>query len=162
MNKYIVNELQKHFNRTGRMLLQSILACPDEIWETASEGYPLWKHAYHAAYWLDVWMSESLDRFEKPEGFYTRSFELDNASAKVFTKNQVADYCSTVLKKCEMFFEKLQDEDLDERKPFFDKNPTVFERIMGQIRHVSYHTGYMDCILKKNTGKIPDWIGNAG
>lgn len=160
MEKHIITELKKHFSRTSKMLFQSINACPDEIWETASEGYPFWQQAYHAIYWVDVWMSESIYKFEKPEGFYTKSYELDNACAKVFSKNQVIDYCNIVFKKCDDYFEKLNDIDLYERNTFFDKNLTTFDRIMGQIRHVSYHIGYMDCILKKYTGNFPDCIGN--
>ena len=62
------------------MLENAMLACPDKVWGDRSRRPEFWYVAFHVLWWLDLYLSESLEKFTPPHP-YTLD-ELDGRLVK--------------------------------------------------------------------------------
>ena len=79
----------QQFGAAIDMLENAMLACPEELWNVRSEQPEFWYVAYHALFWLDLYLSDSAEGFVPPLPF-TLS-ELDPTGLqpeRVYTKNE--------------------------------------------------------------------------
>ena len=51
------------------MLENAVLACPDEIWSDRWRGPEYWYVVYHTLFFLDLYLSETMDGFAPPAPF---------------------------------------------------------------------------------------------
>jgi hypothetical protein len=96
LEKIITNGFKNYLEKTLLMIRNSMEKCPDDIWTKAKEHYYIWQHAYHALYYCDLWLSESIINFKNPEGFLKDSFEM-NSGDDVIPKSKLLDYNSLLL-----------------------------------------------------------------
>lgn len=156
---------KRQFESSYKMLLEMIEVCPDDMWTKINGGFPFWQQIYHASYWLDFWLREAYDGSEFRSMIFdeSTSFEL-NKEVKVFksylTKEQLKEYLMKIHLKTERIFEKLNDVLLV--TPIIkDKNDyTYSDVIMGQIRHIMYHVGHCNSILRNNGLLAVEWIAH--
>ncbi len=93
------------------MLDNAILACPDALWSDGSQQNDYWYVAYHALFWLDLYLSDSVEGFSPPAPFTLD--ELDPAGVlpeKPYTKQELKTYLEHGRAKCRATIAALTDE----------------------------------------------------
>jgi hypothetical protein len=156
----MVEIVRRHFEPTLEMLRETVRACPDELWDARDEGAPFWQYAYHTLFWLDFWLTDSPEAFQAPS-FHTGDalIETGQTPSVPFSRAQIDGYLEQVDAKCTAFFEELTLDRLTQEAEFFERMWAVGDRILMQLRHIQHHVGHMNCILKRKTGKAPEWVG---
>ena len=57
------------------MLDNALLACPEELWSHHSQPQEFWYIAYHSLFWLDLYLSGSVEGFAPPAPFALEELE---------------------------------------------------------------------------------------
>src|SRR5215210_6984586 len=103
--------LWQQFGAAIDMLENAVLACPDELWGDRSRRPEFWYVVYHTLFYLDLYLSGSLEGFAPPAP-YTLD-ELDPAGLlpeRVYTKDEMQIYLEHGREKCRATIEALTDE----------------------------------------------------
>jgi hypothetical protein len=101
------------------MLENALRACPDELWSARlwdnpsqrSEFSEFWYIVYHTLFWLDLYLSGSVEGFAPPAPF--RLDELDPAGLlpdRRYTKDELQSYLDYGRQKCRAMLKTLPDE----------------------------------------------------
>ena len=155
----IVEILRRNLAPTLQMLSNAIRTCPDEMWNAADEGAPLWQQAYHTLFWLNAWARDWGQKLEYPSFHSDKARDLIVGASPVITKAQMEAYMDKVFSDCEALMDTVTPERLTQEIEAFGKQYTIADRVLGQIRHVQHHVGTMHGVLKRKTGHTPHWVG---
>jgi len=163
--------LWRQYSAAIDMLGGAIQACPDELWSEGSLP-PRWSEsgvvgcwylAYHTLFFLDCYLSGSLDGFSPPEPF--THDELDPAGVlpeRVYTKTELLAYLAHGREKCRATLAALTEERAAEicRYPWLSLG--FGELLVNNLRHVQHHTAQLNLLLRQSTQSAPSWIATAG
>ena len=69
--------LWQQFGAAIDMLENALIACPDELWSDRSQRPEFWYLVYHTLFFLDLYLSDSVEGFAPPAPFTLE--ELDRA-----------------------------------------------------------------------------------
>jgi hypothetical protein len=81
------------FGAASDMLEDTVHACPDELWSDRSQQTEFWYVVYHTLFWLDLYLSGSVEGFAPPAPFTLD--ELDPAGLlpkRPYTKDELQPY----------------------------------------------------------------------
>jgi DinB superfamily len=140
-------------------LENAILACPEELWSDRSEQPEFWYVAYHALFWLDLYLSDAAEGFVPPPPF-TLS-ELDPTGLlpeRVYTKIELQTYLGHCRRKCRKTIGALTDEKAHQRFVFGSLELYFGELILYNMRHVQHHAGQLNLILRQKLDSAPRWV----
>src|SRR5688500_15274889 len=108
----------QQFGAAIDMLDKALLACPDELWQarlwdddSMPEFSEFWYVAYHTLFWLDLYLSGSVEGFAPPAPFTLD--ELDPAGLlpeRVYAKDELRTYLEHSRMKCQATIAALTDE----------------------------------------------------
>ena len=149
------------------MLHEIIGACPNELWTETKDSFPFWQQIYHALYWTDYNIQES----HGGEKIFCRKNEMNIShelnkealdSSEYLTKDEMNHYIQAIIEKKDRFFSNLTDKILFEPIPYRQDGITYFDIITNQIRHIMYHVGHCDCILRINGLLVKAWLSIYG
>ncbi len=101
----------RQFGAAIDMLENALLACPDELWGDRSQRPEFWYLVYHTLFWLDLYLSGSVEGFAPPVPFTLD--ELDPAGLlpeRVYRKDELLRYLEHGRRKCRAALEALTDE----------------------------------------------------
>src|SRR5438045_2776376 len=92
MNIDLKTVLWHQYGASIDALENALVACPANVWndETRSPEQRFWYNAYHALFWLDLYLSDSPEGFAPPAPFGLE--ELDPAGVlppRVYTKEEL-------------------------------------------------------------------------
>lgn len=161
----LVRIINRQFESSYQMLYEMVEACPDEMWTKINGAFPFWQQIYHAAYWLDFWIRDVYDGCEFRSMIFDESvsFELDE-NATVFgtylKKEELRTYLEKIHDKTERVFEHLNDEALLSPIIPGKYDYTYADVITGQVRHVMYHVGHCNSILRHYNIPAVEWIAH--
>ncbi len=144
------------------MLENAMQACPDDLWGDRSQQPEFWYIAYHTLFFLDFYLSDSLEDFTPPAPF-TLS-ELDPAGVlpeRVYTKEQLQNYLEHGRKKCQAAIEALTDENADQRFKYGRIDISRAELFLYKIRHVQHHAAQLNLILRQRVDSASRWVVKA-
>ncbi len=71
----------RQFGAAIDMLENAVRACPADLWADQTQHVRFWYTVYHALFWLDLYLSGSLEGFAPPEPFTLA--ELDPAGVLI-------------------------------------------------------------------------------
>jgi len=157
----ILSRLALQLALSLRMLMNEIDACPDSLWTQKAGGFPFFQQVLHALTGLSYWTRpEGLD-FEEPFPERKLYTELDGIPEDLASKEELRAYGAAIARQVESLFEGRPDEWLLSPS---HANPriTCFDVILGQIRHLQYHAGHCDAVLRERGIRTPDWIEYCG
>src|SRR5947207_2521535 len=114
----------QQFGAAIDMLDNALRACPDALWREclwhnpaeSPEYAQFWYLAYHALFWLDFYLSDSIEGFAPPAPFNLD--ELDPAGllpARPYSKDELQAYLEHGREKCRTTIEALTDEQARQR-----------------------------------------------
>ena len=154
--------LQQQFEAAIRMLENALLACPDELWADRSKQPEFWYLVYHTLFWLDLYLSDSVEGFAPPAPFTLD--ELDPAGPlpeRVYTKDELHAYLEHGRGKCRAAIEALTDEKAQERREFAWGECSVAELHLYNMRHVQHGAAQLNLILRQTIDSAPCWVARA-
>jgi len=144
------------------MLDNAMQACPDELWSDRSQQPEFWYLVYHTLFWLDLYLSSSLDEFSPPLPFNLD--ELDPSGVmpdRVYTKSELHEYLQHGRSKCMALIDALTDERASSRCGFDWVDCSVEELLLYNMRHVQHGAAQLNLILRRETGSAPQWMKRA-
>ncbi len=157
----LIDHMQKHMKASLTMLLHEIDVCPDELWNQVGGGFVFWQQVLHALTGLEFWTRSEKAAFEEP--FKERKVypELDHAPEGYVSKDEMRAYGQKVSAQVEALLRGKTDEWLTQVNVIYAKilNIDVLE---GQLRHIQYHVGHCDSILRERNVEAVAWVEYLG
>ncbi|MGZ3637750.1 MAG: DinB family protein [Ktedonobacterales bacterium] len=174
--------LWKQFGAAIDMLDNAVIACPDALWRqpvwhdpsyppTGPEFWPeFWRIAYHAVFWLDLYLFGSEQGFAPPAPF--RLTEQDDSSGqrrnRPFSREELRTYLAYARENCRTTIETITDEQA--RQPVnFDwmregEVVSYLELQLYSMRHIQEHAAQLSLLLGHHgvSDEALDWVTRAG
>ena len=141
------------------MLENAILACPDELWGDRIRDTEYWYRAYHTVFYLDCYLSESVDVFAPPPPF--TADELDERGLlpdRVYTKDEVLAYLGHGRKKCRTTISEMTEHRAAETCGFDWLDISVAELLLYNMRHVQHHAAQLNLLLRQGGHAATRWV----
>ena len=169
--------LWQQFGATIDMLENALLACPSTHWNgrlwSDHSDHPLppesaefWYITYHTLFWLDLYLTGSLEGFAPPTPFTLD--ELDPAGVlpeRPYTRDELHAYLVNLRKKCQTTIAGLSDEKAHQPVdfPWIGEKPMSFlELLLYTMRHVQEHAAQLNMFLGQNAIEgASDWVSRA-
>ena len=166
--------LWRQFGAAIDMLDDALVACPDSLWRqlvwpdpsVPSQGAEFWYVAYHALFWLDLYLSGSAEGFAPPAPITLE--ELDPAGvlpARPYTQEELRTYLAFARQKCHSILASLTDKQAHQ---FVDipwakgRAFSYLELQLYNLRHVQEHAAQLSLFLGQNAIPAgPSWIARA-
>lgn len=152
----------RQFGAAIDMLENALLACPDELWSDRSRWPEFWYVVYHTLFFLDLYLSGSVEGFVPPEPFTLD--ELDPAGVlpeRPYTKDELHTYLEHGREKCRATIEAFTDEKARRLCKFDWLELSGAELLLNSMRHVQHHTAQLNLILRQTTDSAPGWVRQA-
>ena len=160
----------QQFGAAIDMLDNALHACPDQLWRDRLWNNPsekpqysqFWYLAYHALFWLDFYLSGSVEGFAPPAPFTLD--ELDPAGLlpeRPYTRDELQAYLDHGRQKCQAVIEGLTDEKARQRCRFAWGELSFTELLLYNMRHVQEHAAQLNLILGQRVGSAPGWVTKA-
>lgn len=144
------------------MLENAMIACPDDLWGDRSRQPELWYTAFHTLFWLDLYLTGSIEGFIPPSPFTLD--ELDPAGLlpeRVYTKEELLAYLNHCRTKCQATIETLTDEKASKRCGFPWGEVSFSELLLYTMRHVQHHAAQLNLILRQTVDTAPRWVATV-
>src|SRR6266581_2472706 len=165
--------LWRQFGAAIEMLENALLACPSTLWtgllwsDPEAPAYPtFWSLTHHTLFWLDLYLTGSLEGFAPPTPFTLA--ELDPAGVlpeRPYTRDELHDYLVNLRKKCQTTIAGLSDEKAHQPVafPWVGEKPMSFlELLLYNMRHVQEHAAQLNLFLGQNAiDGASDWVSRA-
>jgi hypothetical protein len=170
MDKTWRNLIWQQFGAAIDMLDDALHTCPDQLWRgflwdnpsERPEYAQFWYIAFHALFWLDLYLSGSVDGFTPPTPFTLD--ELDPAGLlpeREYTRNELQAYLDHGRKKCQAAIEALTDEKVQQQCRFSWGEVCFAELLFYNMRHVQEHAAQLNLFLGQKNVSVPGWIAKA-
>jgi DinB superfamily len=164
--------LWQQFGATIDMLENALLACPSTHWngrlwsDQKDPEYPaFWSITYHTLFWLDLYLTGSLDGFAPPAPFMNKLDPAGEIPERPYTKDELHAYLVHLRKKCQTTIAGLSDEQAHQQVafPWIGEKPMSFlELLLYTMRHVQEHAAQLNLFLGQNASDgASDWVSRA-
>ena len=169
MDTTMKSALARQFGASIDMLARAITACPDRLWtarlwddEQLPRAGEFWYIAFHALFWLDLYLSGAVEGFTPPPPFTLD--ELDPAGIIPhipFSRDELLTYLEHGRAKCRETIDNLSGQSA-ERVCVFTWGEVIFAALLlYNLRHVQEHAAQLSMLLGQNTGWSPGWVTGA-
>ncbi len=151
--------LWQQFGAAIDMLQRAIDACPDDLWSDGSQRQEFWYVAFHALFFLDLYLSESDKGFAPPSPFTLD--ELDERGLmpeRVYTKEELLSYLEHGRKKCRTVIAALTEADAQNTCGISWLDLSFAGLLLYNLRHVQHHAGQLQMMIGRKTGSSPRWV----
>ena len=162
-NNVLVNSLKTQLLISFSMLERIIEVCPDELWNKKVSGYVFWQQLIHAFAGVHGWLRDDKLEVMPPFSIFNGKkiySEFENDPEIMLSKADVISLKDEAKETMEKWFTGKNDEWL--KKPFAIFKFNNFDNIAGQIRHIMYHAGHCEAILRENGVKPSDYLDYFG
>jgi hypothetical protein len=153
--------LWQQFGAAIDMLDNPLRACPEEIWGNRTQQPEFWYVAYHTLFWLDLYLSGSVEGFAPPAPFGLTELEWGGLPDRVFTKDELRTYLAHCRRKCQATIEALTDERAARPFRFPWGEMSFLELLLYNMRHVQEHAAQLSLILGQKLGWEAEWVSRA-
>lgn len=154
--------LWQQFGGAVDMLENAMRACPEDLWGDRSKQPEFWYVTYHTLFFLDLYLSGSLEGWAPPAPFTLE--ELDPAGVlpeRVYTKAELLAYLEHGRQKCRTTILQLTDEQADRRCAFPWGELSFAGLLLDNMRHVQHHAAQLNLILRQQTDSAPRWVSRT-
>ena len=151
----------QQFGAAIDMLENALLQCPEPLWSDASRRPPFWYLVYHTLFWLDLYLSDSMEGFAPPAPFTLSELEPEMMPERVYTKDELRAYLEHGRRKCRATLAALTEAKARERRQFVSVGGTTAEMLLYNLRHVQHHAAQLNLILRAVVDSAPGWVGKT-
>ncbi len=170
MKPSIKTSIWQQFGAAIDMLDTALRACPDALWRGRLWANPaessafseFWNLAYHTLFWLDLYLSGTVEGFAPPAPFTLN--ELDPAGLlpeRPYIKQELLTYLAYCRQKCRATIEALTDETAQRHCRFPWGEVSFVELQLYSMRHVQEHAAQLNLFLGQNGVSAPGWVTKA-
>jgi hypothetical protein len=159
MHQALKNAIGQQFGAAIAMLENAMVACPDQLWGDRSRKPEFWYVAFHALFYLDLYLSPSDKGFAPPPPFTLD--EMDERGLlpdRVYAREELLAYLRHGRDKCAATIAALSDDQLERRSGFSWLDISVVEVHLYNIRHIQHHVGQLNLMLAQISGAAPRWV----
>ena len=160
----------RQFGAAIAMLENALRACPDELWSARLWGEhserpelgEFWYVVYHTLFWLDLYLSGSVEGFAPPAPFTLD--ELDPAGLlpeRRYTKDELQSYLVHGRRKCQATIKALTDEKARQLCRFSWGEVSYAELLLDNLRHVQEHSAQLNLFLGQKLGSDTGWVAQT-
>jgi hypothetical protein len=146
------------------MLEKIIEICPESLWNKKVSGFVFWQQLLHTFSGIYCWLREEKLEIMPPLMFsifngkkiyaeFERDPEID------LSKNDIRKLCDETKVTAEKWFK--EKDDIWLKKILFGKL-TNFDNTMGQIKHIMYHIGHCEAILREYEIETEEYLDYWG
>jgi uncharacterized damage-inducible protein DinB len=144
------------------MLENAVLACPGELWSDRSQQPEYWYVVYHTLFFLDLYLSETMEGFAPPAPFNLDELEPEGIlPERPYTKDEMLAYLEHGRRKAQATLEAMTDEKARQRCRFDWLDLDLVELVLYNMRHVQHHAAQLNLILRQQTDSAPRWVARA-
>lgn len=162
--------LWHQFGAAIDMLHDAIDSCPDSLWNhtlwkegpNEAEYSQVWNVIYHVLFWLDLFLSGSVDGFAPPPPFGLD--ELDPRGllpSSPFSREDLDSYLDYCRRKAQASIEGLTNERAARICTFSWGQMPYVELQLYNMRHVQGHAAQLHLFLGREAGSSPGWVAHA-
>lgn len=157
----LVKTAKTHFDLSFSMLENMIEKCPDDLWNEKKGGFVFWQQLLHAFTGINFWMRTNKDEFIEPFADKKVYPELDHDPENQLTKEDLTEYKNVAKEISRAFFDDKDDEWLGTESVIYNKIKNL-DVIFMQVRHIQYHVGHCNSILRENGREAVEWYDYYG
>jgi hypothetical protein len=145
------------------MMDHAIAACPDRVWDDgATPPNLVWYSAFHAAFFLDLYLSGSVEGFAPPAPFTMSEADPRGVMPeRTYTKEELRTYLAHSRAKCRGVMEALTEERARRRHRFPWGELTFAELLLDNLRHVQHHAAQINLLLRQKADVGSPWIATT-
>jgi hypothetical protein len=144
------------------MLGNAIDKCPDSLWADESRDPQYWYLAFHALFFLDLYLCDSAEGFLPPAPFTLSEMDPSGRMPdRVYTKAELLDYLNHSEKKCRRLLGNLTDRQVEGECQFGWLSLSRGELLLYNMRHVQHHCAQMNLVLRQVAGEGSKWISTT-
>ena len=151
--------LERQLDCSLEMLAKAIELCTDDAWADEAGHAPVWEQVYHALFWFNAWLRNWEKPIEYPEFHIAEALDIKRRAGKTIDRSQVLAYLAKVRTEYEAFMAGVSDAGLLGVTTAFGRPWTTADRILGQVRHIQHHVGYLNAVLSARRSVPVPWIG---
>jgi len=159
----------RQFGAAIDMLDNARRACPDELWQARlyaersaqPEFAEFWYVVYHTLFWLDLYLSDSVEGFAPPAPFTLSELEAGLLPERVYTKAELQAYLEYGRAKCRARLETLTNPLVPQQIRPDWPDMSVAELLLDNLRHVQEHAAQLSLFLGQQVGSAPGWVTKA-
>jgi hypothetical protein len=147
------------------MLKQTIVKCPDALWNDPADKTKFWHIAYHALFYTHLYLQDTEQDF-KPWSKHRQEYQFlgqvpwpPHAPPKIgepYDKNTVLEYLTFCQRQVR---ERVPQVNLEAASGFDWQPFNKFELQIYTIRHIQQHAGELMERLGTRAGVELDWVG---
>ena len=155
-NNELIKSVKERFFISFSMLEKLINICPGELWNRKVSGFVFWQQLLHAFTGQHFWLRLENSEFVEPFNDKFVYPELEKDPVNVLSKDVMTAFCKETKVIAEKWFFEKDDNWLKLPSMIYDKynnNDVIIE----QIRHIMYHVGHCDAILRENGIAPGEW-----
>jgi DinB superfamily len=160
--------LWRQFGAAIDMLEEALRGCPDELWGARLWGgerpdlSAFWYVGYHTLFWLDLYLSGSVEGFVPPAPFTLD--ELDPAGLlpeRQYTRGELLSYLDACRGKGRASIEALTDESVRRLCKVAWGEVAYLELLLDNMRHVQEHAAQLNLFLGQQLGSEARWVSQS-
>lgn len=156
------SSIASQFGAALDMLENAIRACPEGLWGDRSRRPEFWYLAYHAIFFVDLYLSEGEPGFAPPPPFTLSEFDPSGLMPdRVYSKEELLSYLDHGRRKFRALMEAVTDEGLSALRKFGSISGPLDEVLLYNLRHVQHHAAQLNLILRQVTDSAPGWVVRA-
>jgi hypothetical protein len=168
MDEFWKGVLRQQFGAAMDMMENAIRVCPEDVWcdrtkkpqWVANDIVGFWYLAYHTLFFLDFYLSDSMEDFGPPAPFNRDEFDPAGLlPERPYSTEVLLGYLSHCRRKCFQLIDSLTDEKA--RQPSGlrpELKLSVAELLLYNMRHVQHHAAQLNLVLRQKTGSAPKWV----
>ena len=170
--------LWAQFGAAIDMLDNAVVACPDALWRQSLWPDPpdhslppgrteFWYIAYHALFWLDLYLFGSEEGFMPPAPYaLVEQDDTGPMPERPYTKDELRAYLAYARHKCKTTLETLTDERARQLVDFpwvEGQAVSYIELQIYSMRHVQEHAAQLNLLLGRHgvADEAIDWVARA-
>lgn len=144
------------------MMENAIRACPESLWGDRSRRPEFWYLAYHALFFLDLYLSDTMEGFAPPAPFTLSEMDPSGVMPdRVYTQAELLSYLDHGRRKLQTAMAGFTDEWARRRRAFGTVEGNGLEMLLYNLRHVQHHAAQLNLILRQVTDSAPGWVRRA-
>lgn len=164
--------LWRQFGAAIDMLRDCLLDCPDALWEKqlwddhadqwVAAGFSnFWYLAYHALFWLDLYLTGAEEGFAPPQPFALVEMHDNESLPRTYTREELLDYLDQCRKTCRQTILNMTPEQANRVCSFAWGEIPFAELQLYNLRHVQEHGAQLRMFLGQQAGKATGWASKA-
>lgn len=172
MDKMWQEILGRQIRAAMDMFENAIAACPDNLWESRMWNDPhmppgfseFWYIAYHTLFWLDLYLTGSVEGFTPPAPYTLGELEpMGVLPPRVYLKDELQSYLAHCRQKCRTTLVGLTEAQARKACNFWwTKGDISFaDLLVDSMRHVQEHGAQLNMYLGQHALDSSRWVEQA-